>query len=170
MVQRILDDRAGTGAGTVGDALPLCRGTAPFAFIAVLWLGLVLGVSFLATPVKFQAPTLDIVAALDVGRVTFALFSKVEWLLCAALIAAAALSPSLRRWSLAGAFVVALLLLVQTIWLLPVLEERVDHIVAGATISSTRHHLFYVLAEAAKALLLIALAIGALARFGARGA
>lgn len=164
-MQHILNDDGNTGK--IHAVRSLHKGPALFAFIAVLWLGLVLGVSFLATPVKFQAPTLDLIAALDVGRVTFALFSKIEWPLCATLIVAAAISPPLRRWSLTGATILAMLLFIQTIWLLPVLMERVSHIVAGATVSSTHHHLFYVLFEAAKALLLITLAVGALAKITA---
>src|SRR5690606_35153067 len=55
------------------DIAPL--GGAALAFVTLLWLGLLLGVSFLATPVKFAAPTLTLAVALDVGRVTFGLFS-----------------------------------------------------------------------------------------------
>ena len=54
-------------------------------------LGLLIGVSFLATPVKFRAASLDLPVALDVGRVTFELFSKVELGFCAALLIAGAL-------------------------------------------------------------------------------
>ena len=39
--------------------------------LAWLWAGLVLGVSFVATPVKFLAPSLSLADALAVGRVTF---------------------------------------------------------------------------------------------------
>ena len=47
-------------------------------FIAYVWLGLVLGVSFLATPVKFRAKSLTRPVALDVGRTTFHAFGKLE--------------------------------------------------------------------------------------------
>ena len=52
---------------------------AALALVPAIWLGLLVGVSFIATPVKFAAPTLELGPALDVGRVTFALFSKIEW-------------------------------------------------------------------------------------------
>jgi hypothetical protein len=55
--------------------------------IALLWCGLLLGVSFLATPAKFMAPSLSLVVALDVGRQTFAVMNKVEWLFVAVLLA-----------------------------------------------------------------------------------
>ncbi|MGV6876734.1 hypothetical protein ACUSIJ_29215 [Pseudochelatococcus sp. B33] len=136
-------------------------GDAAFAFVAILWLGFLLGVSFLATPAKFLAPSLDLPTALDVGRVTFALFSKTEWLLCAGLVVIALLSPGPggRRIAVGG---LAALLAAQTFWLLPVLDARVVRIIAGGAVAATNHHLIYVAADSAKALLLLALSVGAL--------
>lgn len=142
----------------------LLGGAELFALIALLWLGLLLGVSFLATPVKFQAPSLDLTAALDVGRVTFALFSKVEWLLWAALAAATVFSSSARLLRMAGALILLLLLTTQTLWLLPVLDERAGQIVAGATVSASKHHLFYIAADAVKALVLLGVSVSTMMR------
>lgn len=55
--------------------------------ISLRWLGLLIGVAFLATPVKFLAPCLTMAVAFDVGRYTFAAFNKVEWLCAVALLA-----------------------------------------------------------------------------------
>lgn len=55
------------------------------SFLCTFWLGLVAGVTFLATPVKFLAPSLDRPTALDVGRATFRAFSLLEWALFAVL-------------------------------------------------------------------------------------
>jgi hypothetical protein len=49
--------------------------------LALFWLGLLAGVSFLATPVKFMAPSLSLPVALDVGRQTFSVFNPLELLL-----------------------------------------------------------------------------------------
>lgn len=127
---------------------------------AVLWLGLLIGVSFLATPVKFQAPSLDLPTALDVGRVTFALFSRVEWGLWV-LLAGAALAARARigGWTLVGAL--AVILAVQTLWLLPVLDARIGRIIAAEAPPPSAHHLFYVIAEGLKALVLALLAAAA---------
>lgn len=143
--------------------LPLIRDTS-FIFLAIVWLGVLLGVSFLATPVKFLAPSLDLPTALDVGRVTFALFIKVEWVLCALLVAGvlAGQEYGLLRWS--GVAVLAVILLVQTVWLLPVLDARVGQIMAGLTVPRTPHHLIYIIGEAAKALILFLLSIHGLRR------
>ena len=47
-------------------------------FLALIWLGMVLGISFLEAPVKFRAPTLTRSVGLDVGRHVFGFFNKVE--------------------------------------------------------------------------------------------
>jgi hypothetical protein len=134
----------------------------PFIFIAIFWLGLLLGVSFLATIVKFQAPSLDLPTALDVGRVTFALLSKVEWVLCGLLIAAAFLSPLSQAVRLAGCGALVAVLALQALWLLPVLDSRVSQIIAGAAVPASNHHLYYVATEGVKTLLLLALSVEAL--------
>ncbi len=54
--------------------------------LALLWIGLLIGVSFLATPAKFLAASLTLPVALDVGRHTFAIFNRVEWLLAATFL------------------------------------------------------------------------------------
>lgn len=132
-------------------------GEALFVFLAILWLGLLLGVSFLATTVKFQAPSLDLPTALDVGRVTFALFSKIEWALSALVIASALLAGRRRGLRVGAGVALAGLLVVQAVWLLPVLDARVGQIIGGATIPATSHHLLYIAAEGLKAIVLLAL-------------
>lgn len=139
----------------------------PLAFVATLWLGVLLGVSFLATPVKFQAPSLDLPTALDVGRVTFALFAKVEWALCALLLLAALLSRGSRFFGWAGIAGLALILLAQALWLLPVLDARVGRIIEGVAVPPTSHHILYIAADSMKAILLLALSVAALRRLAA---
>jgi uncharacterized membrane protein len=47
--------------------------------VLILWVGSVLGVSFIAAPTKFMASHLTMPVALEVGKVTFHVFNKVEW-------------------------------------------------------------------------------------------
>lgn len=143
--------------------------TAPFAFVSILWLGCLIGVSFLATPVKFQAPSLDLPTALDVGRVTFALFARTEWALCGALAAGALLMPraALPAWGALAALIA--IVLAQALWLLPILDERIGSIIAGAAVPATNHHLLYIAADVVKLLLLLGLSIWALRRLSTAG-
>ena len=131
---------------------------AALCLIPAIWLGLLVGVSFVATPIKFTAPTLELGPALDVGRVTFGLFSRIEWGLAALclLVAVFAGVPPLRT---AVVGLLAILLAVQALWLLPVLDDRVAAIIAGQYPPPSVHHTVYGGIEAAKACLLLALAV-----------
>lgn len=129
--------------------------------LAWLWLGLLIGVSFLATPVKFVVMDLTLPVALQVGAATFALFTKVEWALAALAVALGATGRSQRRARLALALALAAVVAVQAAWLLPALDARVAEIVAGALPPPSRHHAIYAGFETFKACLLVALALSA---------
>ena len=120
---------------------------------ATLWLGMLLGVSGLATPVKFMAPSLSLPAALDVGRHTFAAFNRVEWLLAVVLLLALWRSRAgIGAWAVATALTA--ILLVETVALLPALDQRVETILRGGFPAPSSLHRLYVLAEGTKAVLL----------------
>ena len=139
---------------------------AALCLIPAIWLGLLIGVSFIATPVKFAAPTLELGPALDVGRVTFGLFSRIEWGVAAVLVLAVAFAKAAQvRGLMAGAL--AIMLAVQALWLLPVLDARVAAVIAGEPLPPSWHHTAYAGLEVAKAALLLALAVAGLRR--ARG-
>ena len=135
------------------------------AFVAILWLGMVVGISFLATPVKFEAPSLDLPVALEIGRVTFATFTRVEWGLCLLLVIAVVMRR-VRRAEIVLSAMVVLTVAVQAFWLLPVLDARVDAVIAGQPIPPSMAHIFYGALEAAKAVMLAAVAFVALFRLG----
>lgn len=134
------------------------------AIIALIWFGMLIGVSFLATPVKFVVQDLSLATALQVGQATFGLFTKVEWGLAAALVAASAFGGRTRPLVLALALFLVISVIAQAAWLLPALDVRVAAIVAGETPSPSAHHAIYAGLEAAKALMLAVLAFFALRR------
>ncbi|KKO12693.1 hypothetical protein [Pseudohongiella sp.] len=120
--------------------------------LAVLWSGLLLGVSFLATPVKFVAPSLSLPVALDVGRQTFMVFNWLEVALGLMLVVFTV--GTARRWMQATAVTIALIVAMQTIWLLPVLDARVQVILDGSTPPASVLHMIYIVADALKLTLL----------------
>jgi hypothetical protein len=151
--------------------MPL-RSTDPFpdavaAFVAIAWLGMLIGVSFLATPVKFQAPSLAFATALEVGRVTFAAFSKVEWGLSVFLVIATFI-PRAPRAEVVLSSAAILIVLTQALWLLPALDARVEAALVGQPMPPSAHHLLYAALEATKATALAAVALVALFRLGWR--
>ncbi len=121
--------------------------------VALLWLGLLIGVAFLATPVKFLAPSLKMAVALDVGRHTFAAFSKVEWLCAAALLLA--LIGGSTRLGVTMAAILVVALAAQTAWLLPLLDARVATIIAGRQPTPSNLHWFYIALDTTKLVALL---------------
>ena len=130
---------------------------------AMLWIGLLLGVSFLATPAKFLAPSLSLAVALDVGRQTFGVFNKVEWALAILLLALVLAGPK-ARLSIAGAVVLAVMVVVETLWLLPVLDQRVGLIIAGQQPPESSLHVVYIVLQIVKLAVLCGLAVAAARR------
>lgn len=128
--------------------------------LPTLWIGLLLGISFMATPIKFKAPSLTLPVALDVGRATFGLFSRVEQFLAVFLGAIyvvfdRAIWPLILVVSLVG------LVVLQAAWLLPSLNRRVGLVIAGETVPPSRTHVAYGAMEVLKLIMLVALlAIG----------
>ena len=115
--------------------------------LALIWAGMVLGVSFLATPVKFLVKSLPRPIALDVGRQTFRTFGYVETVPAVLLGVRAASTPRQRLLAAApGAIVLA-----QALWLRPRLSARARQIgQGGAPPPASALHLVYVACEVTK--------------------
>ena len=128
--------------------------------LAWLWAGLVLGVSFVATPVKFLAPSLSLADALAVGRVTF---EALKWIECVAIIGLAVLvwraMPGRREFALLG--ITVAILLCQYLWMLPVLDARVQTIIDGQDLPPSSLHWIYTALEFGKMVLLVVIGLTA---------
>jgi len=125
---------------------------------ALLWAGVLAGVSLLATPIKFTAPSLDLAVALDVGRVTFAALNMTELVLAVVLLLIV-LIVARSMWNVAGAVLLAALVVAQAVWLLPALDARVQIIMDGGTPPESGAHLIYIVAEGLKLAVLLGLGI-----------
>lgn len=117
---------------------------------------------------KFQASGLDLPTALEIGRVTFGVFSRVEWILCLVSLIVALTCPSGRNWLCVGAILIMLMVVAQAIWLLPVLDDRIGEIIAGKTLSESNHHLVYIVLDGLKALLLLTISVETLRKLAER--
>jgi hypothetical protein len=106
--------------------------------------------------VKFNAASLSLPVALDVGRATFSVFHTIEWVMLAALVTAIVLSGPSPVPSVATVLL-AVALLLQSVWLLPVLNQRIAAIIAGNNPPPSPDHIYYIAADVAKAVLLVAI-------------
>ena len=136
--------------------------------LAWLWAGLVLGVSFVATPVKFLAPSLSLADALAVGRVTFA---ALQWIECVAVVALAV--SGLDHYAQASGAraacrVIVAILLCQYVWMLPILDARVQAIIDGQHLPSSFLHWIYTALELVKVALLVVIGLTSFGRMARR--
>lgn len=88
------------------------------SWLAFVWFGVTAGISLLETPVKFTAPTITRPVALDVGRVVFAALNRVELVLLVLLLILVRVSGRSREL-FAPCAALALILIAQSVWLLP---------------------------------------------------
>ena len=97
-----------------------------------------IGVTMIATPVRFTAGTITRPIALDVGRVVFAALNKAELAaLVILLIVIRASGAAAKYWSIAAAL--ALIVIAQSAWLGPELLLFLGFTSLGLGAGSTRH-------------------------------
>lgn len=131
------------------------------AWVCFLWVGITVGVSMIATPVRFTAPSITRPVALDVGRVVFAALNKAELAALVVLLVVVRLAGLARKWWGICAFL-ALIVLAQGVWLIPELAARTDIILAGGEPPSSYAHAIYSTLELIKIALLLFFGFSAL--------
>jgi hypothetical protein len=119
-----------------------------------IWLGMVLGISFLEAPLKFRAPGVDLAVGLGIGRLVFRALNVAELALLVVGLLAAGFGP--RPAAMLVAVVPAgVVLLVQVLLVRPRLERRTGRVLAGERPPRSRAHHVYVGLEVLKVLLLV---------------
>jgi hypothetical protein len=131
---------------------------APFALVFT-WLGMVLAISFVETPLRFASPGISVALGVGIGRRVFRALNIAEAILAALLVAVAIVGwrrdETVAVWVLVALCVV---FLVQAGVLRPLMDRRVTGDTAVATRPSTSLHPLYVALECVKVVLLLALA------------
>jgi hypothetical protein len=115
--------------------------------LPAVWMGLIIGLSFIETPLKFLAPGITTPLGLGIGRLVFTALSIAGWVLLASLAALGLARPRETRtgWLLiAAAGVVAA---VQSFAIRPALAARSDVIIAGGDPGPSWLHYGYIAAE-----------------------
>lgn len=125
---------------------------------ALLWAGMIIGISFLESWVKFKTPTLSKLVGLEVGRTVFHSFHQMQMALLVFLIV-------LHFWSerplLDSMFfgVLISVVLLQVFWVFPILCQRVDDLAKGKKPPHSYAHAVYGIGELVKFFVLLALGI-----------
>lgn len=120
-----------------------------------LWLGFVCAISFMEAWLKFQAPGITIPLGLGIGRLVFGALNKVEWVLCA-IILIALFAQKNKKWKQGFIWIVVplVILVFQTIYLLPALDRRAGIFLAGSEPPESKLHLYFVAVELIKVMFL----------------
>ncbi len=100
------------------------------AWICFTWFGLTAGISLLATPVRFASPGLARDVKFEVASIVFTALNKAELIaLILFLIVIRVSGAAARWWAIAGLLV--LIVMAQSVFLLPELSARADMIARG---------------------------------------
>jgi hypothetical protein len=121
------------------------------------WLGMVLAISFLETPLRFRAPGITVPLGLGIGRLVFRTLAVAELALAVALTVALVLTNGTAVVGAAPWTLTAILwavLAIQAGVLRPRLDQRVRLVLAGESPPRSRLHLAYVALEGIKVVLL----------------
>ena len=133
------------------------------AWVCFTWVGMTIGISMIATPVRFTAISITRPVALDVGRVVFAALNKAELLALVVLLVIVRVSDRSRElWAWCG--ILILIVLAQGVWLIPELASRTDIIMAGGELPPSSAHAIYSSLELVKIGLLLFLGFSSLAK------
>ncbi|GAA4740374.1 hypothetical protein [Gordonia alkaliphila] len=121
--------------------------------LVFVWLGMVLAISFLEAPLKFQAPGITIPLGLGIGRLVFRALNAVESVLAVTLVVTAAVADDWSRSVIYGLIVAVGALALQVLAVRPALSRRTAAVLAdpeNVPAQRSRAHLAYVACELVK--------------------
>ena len=127
-----------------------------------VWLGMVLAISFIETPLKFRAPGVTLQIGLGIGRLVFRALNACELALAAVVVACFAIKPPTTGIAVAAA-VAVVTLLAQVLAVRPRLTRRSDAVLAGGEGPRSRAHWAYVGLEIVKVIALLIAGVSLLA-------
>jgi hypothetical protein len=119
-----------------------------------VWLGMVLAISFIETPLKFRAPGVTLQIGLGIGRLVFRALNACELGLAAVVVACFAITPPTTVVAVAAA-VAVITLLGQVLVVRPRLTRRSDAVLTGGEGPRSRAHWAYVGLEIVKVIALL---------------
>ncbi|HRP99290.1 MAG TPA: hypothetical protein PK781_02370 [Terrimesophilobacter sp.] len=114
--------------------------------VPALWLGMILALSFLEAPLKFQAPGITTELGLGIGRLVFTALN-ISSIVLLAIVTLALIRPRSGRlpWGIVGGMWVVLL--VEVLLIRPSLNARTDQLLAGIDPGPSMLHYLYIAAD-----------------------
>jgi len=118
-------------------------------WLCFVWFGMTAGISLLEAPVKFTAASLTREVAMDVGQVVFSALNKAELIALILLLILVRVAGKARDWW-GSCSLLVVILLAQSVWLLPELSARAQMIMAGTEPQPSIAHGAYAILELMK--------------------
>ena len=131
------------------DAAPAVAAAA-----TLVWLGMVLAISFIEAPLKFRAPGVTLQIGLGIGRLVFRALNTCELALAATVLGCFAVKPPTTGIAVAAGLAVVTLL-AQVLIVRPRLASRSDAVLGGDDAPRSRAHWAYVGLEIPKVIALL---------------
>lgn len=123
--------------------------------IAIFWLGFITSISFMEAPLKFSVLTLQ--DGLSGRRVVFKALNTFEWVFLA-ILGISLLVRFASRLVTVLILIMVVILVLQSVWLLPVLDSRAIQIIHGKTQAPSYTHFVYFLLDITKSIVLLMIA------------
>jgi hypothetical protein len=116
-------------------------------------------ISFMEAPLKFQAPGITLGLGLGIGRLIFWTLNKIEIFLAICLLLSLVARRPNGRFAVVGFAVILVLLILESVWLLPLLDARATEVISGTAAPYSNTHLIYIAFDAVKFVLLFAVGV-----------
>ncbi|MES2566865.1 MAG: hypothetical protein V4565_08360 [Bacteroidota bacterium] len=121
-----------------------------------VWIGFVCAISFMEAWLKFCAPGINLQLGLGIGRLVFNALNKVELVMAGAILINLMFSNNpYKEWPNLLFMLALVILVVQTFYLLPALDQRAETIINAGKVVSSNLHFYYVGVEFIKVISLI---------------
>lgn len=110
-------------------------------------------------PLKFTAPDITLPLGLGIGHIVFHALNKVEIVLCVLMAGTFFGARPQGKVSIIFFGILALILILQTFWLFPLLDERTMKVINGTAEPFSNLHIIYIVFDSVKIILLFALGV-----------
>jgi hypothetical protein len=131
--------------------------------LTFVWIGFVCAISFMEAWLKFRPPGITVALGLGIGKIVFQALNRMEWIFSVLILID---FLRFRKWTqfrqIWPLVFPVFLLIIQTFWLLPVLDERADMHIQNLTVPPSNHHYYFIVIEIIKVVSLIVFGISLL--------
>ena len=125
--------------------------------IPFIWFGCIGAISFMEAPLKFSAPNITLALGLGIGRIIFQTLNKIEIIFALLMLVSLFMNRPKTKFPLYFFAIILILLILETVWLLPLLNARAEQVINGVTAPFSYNHLIFIAFEVLKFIMLFVL-------------